>query len=164
LYFVQISRLLFQTIDKIIGLRLSPEEERLGTDYTEHGIGTESDLFVFENRRQDGSVQDTTSQKSVAIRGKRRGVFGFQRTQQFGREVFAQKEGKPTPDITDDMTTITTNGLMNPVFDCGDLSTNPTDSMDPTRFIDNGISTEANSNLIRAPSQTQHLMVIQHNT
>ncbi|XP_064619603.1 putative ammonium transporter 3 [Lineus longissimus] len=107
-----LSFILLFTIDKTFGLRLSPEDEKLGTDFTEHGIGAETDLFLIENRR---TIQETGCQTSISIRRKSRGGFGFQRTTQYGKDSFIQQNGKLTPIIA-------TNDVMNPAFDGDDAS------------------------------------------
>ena len=41
---MQLLQCFFQLIDKALGLRLSAEEEELGSDFVEHGIGEEPEL------------------------------------------------------------------------------------------------------------------------
>ncbi|XP_064619944.1 putative ammonium transporter 2 [Lineus longissimus] len=89
-----ISFTLLFIIDKTIGLRMSVEEEILGTDFVEHGIGQETDLLFVENpsnspiHAENGDHDDRT----VSVRRKSTGGFGFQRTYRI-RERRGTKSG-----------------------------------------------------------------------
>jgi hypothetical protein len=78
----------FQIIDKTIGLRMSEEDELLGTDFVEHGIGQGTDLLLVENPSNTPvhSAVDRCGDKderTISLRRKSTGGFSFQRTYLF---------------------------------------------------------------------------------